>query len=138
MQVDIAFDEVLPEPPAWTRIPLALDAERQLVVQAATPELSLAWKLLWLHTDSAAGDGPRPKDLYDAVILAEDRRVRLSLRLLRRVMRAASIDIAVPSPEDWSEFAADNPGARGSARDWLTRLTSALSERGLPCPGQHD
>lgn len=131
VQVDIAFDEVLPEPPAWTRIPLAPNAERQLVVQAATPELSLAWKLLWLHTDSAAGDGARPKDLYDAVILAEDTRVRLSPRLLRRVMRGVSIDIAAPSPGDWSEFAADNPSARGSARDWLTRLTSTLSERGL-------
>lgn len=32
--------------------------------------------LLWLHADSAAGDGPRPKDLYDAVILAEDTRTQ--------------------------------------------------------------
>lgn len=138
VQVDFALDERLPEPPAWTRIPLAHDATRQLLVQAATPGLSLAWKLLWLHADSAAGDGPRPKDLYDAVILAEDTRTQLSPRLLRRVMRQgattagapageAGIALSPPTPADWSAFAADNPGTGGSVRDWLNRLTSALA-----------
>ncbi len=138
VQVDFALDERLPEPPAWTRIPLTHDATRQLLVQAATPELSLAWKLLWLRTDSATGEGPRSKDLYDAVILAEDNRTHLSPRLLRRVMGQgartarvpagkASIEISPPTREDWSAFVADNPGTGGSARDWLNRLTSALA-----------
>jgi hypothetical protein len=137
VQVDFALDERLPEPPVWTRIPLAHNATRQLLVQTATPGLSLAWKLLWLHADSTVG-GPRPKDLYDAVILAEDTRTRLSPRLLQRVMRQgattagappgeAAIAISPPTPVDWSAFAADNPGTSGSAHDWLNRLTSALA-----------
>jgi hypothetical protein len=138
VQVDFALDERLPEPPAWTRVPLAHDATRQLLVQAATRELSLAWKLLWLHTDSAADDGPRPKDLYDAVILAEDNRTQLSPRLLRRVMcqgattagapaSKASTEISPPTRANWSAFVAGNPRTGGSARDWLNRLTSALA-----------
>jgi len=137
VQVDFALDERLPQPPAWTRIPLATDATRQLVVQAATRELSLAWKLLWLHTDSVTADGARPKDLYDAVILAEDVRTRLSPTLLRRVLSQASatgapasgadLEISPPADADWSAFAAGIPGAEGSARDWLNRLISALA-----------
>jgi hypothetical protein len=138
VQADFALGERLPEPPAWTRIPLWPDGTGEIVVQAATPELSLAWKLLWLHADSAAGDGPRPKDLYDAVILAEDNRTRLSPRLLRRVMsqgattagaRAgeAGAGIMPPAEAAWSAFAADNPAASGSTSDWLNRLASALA-----------
>jgi hypothetical protein len=138
VQVDFALDERLPQPPVWTRIPLAHDSVRQLLVQAATPELSLAWKLRWLDADSATVTGPRPKDLYDAVILAEDNRTRLSPKLLRRVMGAgemtagapavkASIEISPPTRANWSDFTADNPGAGGSADDWLNRLTSALA-----------
>lgn len=135
MQVDFALDERLPEPPVWTRIPLAHDSTRHLLVQAATPGLSLAWKLRWLHTDSATGDGSRPKDLYDAVILAEDARTRLPPGLLRRVMchgatppgAPAGIEISPPAHTDWSAFAVQNPGTSGSARDWLNRLTSALA-----------
>jgi hypothetical protein len=138
VQVDFALDERLPEPPAWTRIPLAHDVTRHLLVQAATPALSLAWKLLWLHTDSATGGGPRSKDLYDAVILAEDDRTQLSQRLLRRVMchgattegapaGQAGIEISPPTDANWSAFIADNPGIGGSAPDWLNRLTSALA-----------
>jgi len=137
VQVDFALDERLPEPPAWTRIPLEPDATQQLLVQAATPELSLAWKLLWLHTDSATDDGPRSKDLYDAVILAEDNRTQLSPRLLRRVMRQAAatgapageanIEISPPTAADWLALAAANPGTAGSASDWLNRLTTALA-----------
>jgi hypothetical protein len=134
VQVDFALAERLPEPPAWTRIPLAHDATRHLLVQAATPGLCLAWKLLWLHEDSAAGGGPRPKDLYDAVILAEDHRTRLSPGLLPRVIAqgatpagAAGTGISLPAHANWSAFAASNPGIRGSARDWLNRLTSALA-----------
>lgn len=126
VQVDIAFDVPLPEPPAWTRIPLGPDGARELVLRAATPELSLAWKLLWLHADSATTAGPRPKDLYDAVILAEDSRVRLTPKLLRKVMDNVSPKIAVPAATAWAEFAEASPGARGPARAWLDRLSTAL------------
>lgn len=138
VQVDLVLDERLPEPPTWTRIPLAPDATRHLLVQAVTPELSLAWKLLWLHTDSATDDGPRSKDLYDAVILAEDSRTQLSPRLLRMVMcqgattagaptGEAGIEISPPTHANWSAFVAGNPGTGGSACDWLNRLASALA-----------
>jgi hypothetical protein len=150
VQIDFAVDERLPEPPAWTVIPLAHDSTRQLLVRAATRELSLAWKLLWLHTDSAADDGARPKDLYDAVILAEDNRTQLSPGLLRRVMRQgataagapvgkADIEITPPTCANWSAFVAGSPGTGGSADDWLNRLTSALASmkiRTLVLPGQ--
>src|SRR5262249_5001085 len=61
-QVDIVFSEKLPVPPVPVRIPPSM-----VEVPAATPELSLAWKLLWLETDT----WPQGKDLYDATLLAE-------------------------------------------------------------------
>jgi hypothetical protein len=141
VQIDLALDEPLPEPPVWTLIPAPRAAAGPLVVQAASRELSLAWKLLWLHTDSGTDAGPRPKDLYDAVLLAEDGRTRLSAKLLRRVMSPSAagvgaencdLDISAPGQADWSAFAADAPklGARavgGSAHEWLNRLSNALA-----------
>lgn len=137
VQVDFAMDERLPEPPVWTAISRANEPEAPLLVQAASPQLSLAWKLLWLHTDSAAGEAPRSKDLYDAVVLAEDDRVGLSMRLLRKVLRgrAAAIgsecelDISPPTQAEWSTFVAANPGIRGTAHDWLNRLDIALASK---------
>ncbi|HET9169463.1 MAG TPA: nucleotidyl transferase AbiEii/AbiGii toxin family protein [Actinospica sp.] len=69
VQLDLASDERLPEPPVWTLIPRANGAE-PLPVQAVSRELSLAWKLKWLRLDAAGEDGPRLKDLYDAMLLA--------------------------------------------------------------------
>ncbi|MCE0534125.1 nucleotidyl transferase AbiEii/AbiGii toxin family protein [Kineosporia rhizophila] len=75
VQIDFVFNEPLPEPPQ----PLALPDGGQ--VQAASPALSLAWKMLWLISDMH----PQGKDLYDAVLLAEQQ--VLSRPLLDEVFR---------------------------------------------------
>jgi hypothetical protein len=77
VQLDFVFNERLPAEPE--PVELACGA----VVLAATPELSLAWKLLWLVSDAH----PQGKDLYDAVLLAE--RYPLPLELLDEVFRLA-------------------------------------------------
>ncbi|MER6319914.1 hypothetical protein ABT237_40140 [Streptomyces sp. NPDC001581] len=50
---DFARDEWLPEPPVLTAIPRG-DGTGPTVVRTASRELSLAWKLLWLHAHCAA------------------------------------------------------------------------------------
>ncbi|MCB5164843.1 nucleotidyl transferase AbiEii/AbiGii toxin family protein [Streptomyces bambusae] len=66
VQLDFVFNERLPQPPGPVHVP-GLAGGDGAVLQAATPELSLAWKLMWLLTDRH----PQGKDLYDAVLLAE-------------------------------------------------------------------
>ncbi|MBZ3900541.1 MULTISPECIES: nucleotidyl transferase AbiEii/AbiGii toxin family protein [Streptomyces] len=135
-RMDFARDEPLPENPVWTAIPRA-DGSGRTVVRTPGPGLSLAWKLLWLHADSAAEDRARAKDLYDAVLLAEAGATRLSPRLLRAVFRGEpggtapgdplSVDTLAVSPEAWAEFRAEHPRVRGTAEEWLRRLARALA-----------
>ncbi|MGW2088709.1 nucleotidyl transferase AbiEii/AbiGii toxin family protein [Streptomyces sp. NPDC001880] len=66
VQIDVVFNETLPSPPVLTGLRPLGDGPG-CRVQAVSPELSLAWKLLWLVTDAY----PQGKDLYDAVLLAE-------------------------------------------------------------------
>ncbi|MFE3448937.1 nucleotidyl transferase AbiEii/AbiGii toxin family protein [Nonomuraea sp. NPDC059194] len=130
VQLDFVFNEKLPVPPTVTLIPRAGGASSTLV-QAVTPELSLAWKILWLASDMY----PQGKDLYDAVLLAE--RVSLPPGLLRQVLvdalgerEATVFDAeAVRSLEmpDWAEFRAEYPQVKGRAATWLQRLARALS-----------
>jgi Nucleotidyl transferase AbiEii toxin, Type IV TA system len=87
VQLDFAADEPLPDAPVFAAVPRG-DGGPPTVVRAAGREASLAWKLLWLHADSARG-GCRTKDLYDALLLAESDRTRLTARLVRRVVRQA-------------------------------------------------
>ncbi|MEU6216283.1 nucleotidyl transferase AbiEii/AbiGii toxin family protein [Streptomyces sp. NPDC047022] len=135
VQIDFALDERLPRLPVWTLVPRG-DGGAPSVVRTASRELSLAWKLLWLHTDAATGDGPQCKDLYDAVLLAEDDRTRLSPRLLREVLRGSlagaapdgfSLDPGTFDEADWTAFRTDHPLVRGTAQGWLDRLTTALA-----------
>ncbi|SDJ60014.1 nucleotidyl transferase AbiEii/AbiGii toxin family protein [Streptomyces indicus] len=124
LQLDFALDERLPRPPVWTLIPRA-DGGAPTLIRTASRELSLAWKLLWLYADAASGDGPQPKDLYDAVLLAEDPRTRLTPALLRTVLRkfAAETPGGLSVDESaWARFRAAHPNARGSARSWAARL----------------
>ncbi|MDW6060331.1 nucleotidyl transferase AbiEii/AbiGii toxin family protein [Streptomyces sp. FXJ1.4098] len=59
VQLDFVFNEPLPAPAAPTSIPRRADPdgppqgspEPPIRLNAATPELSLAWKILWLITD---------------------------------------------------------------------------------------
>ncbi|RKE23185.1 nucleotidyl transferase AbiEii/AbiGii toxin family protein [Streptomyces sp. TLI_171] len=129
--VDFARDERLPEAPVRTAVPRG-DRSGASVVRTASPELSLAWKLLWLHAD---GDRARAKDLYDAVLLAELCAGTLRPALLRRVLtrepgHPGTLHLAglTVRPADWAELLAANPGIRGTAPDWLARLHAALTD----------
>ncbi|GAA4210854.1 nucleotidyl transferase AbiEii/AbiGii toxin family protein [Microbispora amethystogenes] len=129
VQLDFTFGERLPVPPEVALIPRA-GGEEATPVLAATPELSLAWKLLWLADDR----WPQGKDLYDAVLLAE--RVRLPRDLLHEVLReplgerrtAAFGPETIRSLEvDWDEFRTEYPQIGGVPADWLDRLARALA-----------
>ena len=135
VQVDFSCNEWLPEPSVFTAIPRA-DGAQPTIVRTASRELSLAWKLLWLHADCAADGRAQAKDLYDAVLLAEAPETRLSPRLLQKVFRhepgnraaadALRLDAVALWSVDWEELCADNPRVRGTAEEWLGRLSRAL------------
>ncbi|MEU1180220.1 nucleotidyl transferase AbiEii/AbiGii toxin family protein [Streptomyces sp. NPDC005820] len=133
VQLDFCRDEVLPEAPVWTAVPRG---DGTLVpVRTVSRELSLAWKLLWLHTDHAGQGRAQGKDLYDAVLLAEAPDTRLSPRLLRKVLRRTlgpEADAFGPRAMahwriDWAALREEHPWIRGGAQDWLDRLTRALA-----------
>ncbi|MPY39024.1 nucleotidyl transferase AbiEii/AbiGii toxin family protein [Streptomyces phyllanthi] len=135
VRLDFARDEWLPEPPVLTAVPRG-DGTEPAAVRTASRELSLAWKLLWLHADCAADGRAQGKDLYDAVLLAEAEATRLSPRLLRQVFRREPgrpkdvdplrLDVVTPRSVDWAAFRADHPQVRGTAEEWLERLSRAL------------
>ncbi|MFE6846327.1 nucleotidyl transferase AbiEii/AbiGii toxin family protein [Streptomyces sp. NPDC057686] len=127
VQLDFVFNERLPEEPE--PVELACGA----LVLAASPALSLAWKLLWLVGDAH----PQGKDLYDAVLLAE--RYPLSYELLDQVFRLAP-EQPLPNPgvtladiaaygnvgHEWNHFTAEYPHLSGSEQDYARRLVAAL------------
>lgn len=129
VQMDVVFQEPLPEAPILMGITPQIGAP--FTIRAASRELSLAWKLLWLATDSY----PQGKDLYDAVLLAEQ--THLSEELLRRVLaefdsRYMQMEL---SPEiflaqedlDWDNFQKEYPWIQGDAQEWRNRLACALA-----------
>lgn len=134
VQIDFARDETLPCRPEFALVP-RLDGREPALVRAAGPDLSLAWKLLWLDTDSGSRERARGKDLYDAVLLAESPRTRLDPALLRRVLRRARPGTAGElTPDDitrwsvdWHSFRAAHPRVHGDLDRWLARLSRALA-----------
>ena len=133
VRLDFARDERLPEPPVWTLVPRG-DGGSPAAVRTASRELSLAWKLLWLHTDSRDGGRAQGKDLYDAVLLAEAPDTALSPRLLRAVFRDTAgpvTDLLRPAAisrwdVDWAGLHERHPRVTGTAGEWLRRLGAAL------------
>ncbi|RCG15495.1 nucleotidyl transferase AbiEii/AbiGii toxin family protein [Streptomyces reniochalinae] len=144
VQLDFVFNETLPAPAVRTRVPRPAGvAEEPSTVRAASRGLSLAWKLLWLVSDAY----PEGKDLYDAVLLAEDPSVALSFETFRAVFRDVEYgqydrDPVLPGDlahaarcVEWFEFAKEHPhlaGPPGFAHDapaavWADRLTAALA-----------
>ena len=127
VQMDVVFSEELFAAPILMQIPLPDGAT--IPVWAATKEMSLAWKLLWLETDSY----PQGKDLYDAALLAEQ--TTLSLPLLYRVLAESDCRPRLPlQPDfpmqwdvDWENFQTEYPWIEGEAGDWQKRLTTALA-----------
>ncbi|WTW93043.1 nucleotidyl transferase AbiEii/AbiGii toxin family protein [Streptomycetaceae bacterium NBC_01309] len=134
VQLDFALDEPMPEAPVFALVPRA-DELGPTVVRTASRELSLAWKLLWLHADSAGDDGARGKDLFDAVLLAESPRTRLAPKLLHRVFaRAGALDLGHLTEHDvrnwvvdWRSFRIEHPDVRGDADAWRARLARAIA-----------
>ncbi|MEU1622076.1 nucleotidyl transferase AbiEii/AbiGii toxin family protein [Streptomyces sp. NPDC005722] len=127
VQLDFVFNEHLPQPPEPTELPGGA------VVQAATPELSLAWKLMWLINDSHA----QGKDLYDAVLLAE--RHPLPYELLHEVFRLSGewpyhrdtilledVTEAVGYVE-WRHFVTEYPQYKNAEREYADRLVRAVT-----------
>ncbi|MEU1665664.1 nucleotidyl transferase AbiEii/AbiGii toxin family protein, partial [Streptomyces sparsogenes] len=138
VQLDFVFNERLPAPSAPTTIPRYAgpdapeeSAEPPIRLHAATPELSLAWKILWLITDMH----PEGKDLYDAVLLAES--TELPFALLRRVFEGVEGGYYERNPvllewigsveADWFEFRKDYPHIKGRHGEYRTRLVKALA-----------
>ncbi|MFH8365944.1 nucleotidyl transferase AbiEii/AbiGii toxin family protein [Streptomyces sp. NPDC018031] len=143
VQLDFVFNEMLPVPAVRTVLPPLSGAGAPVTLLAATPELSLAWKVMWLATDRF----PEGKDLHDALLLAESGSVRLSFELLRSVFQDVEdgwYDRNPVLPEhiaasvretEWFEFAKEYPhlaGGRpgrsdGPPADHVDRLLAALA-----------
>ncbi len=131
VQLDFVFNERLPVAPE--PVGLACGA----VVLAATPALSLAWKVLWLISDRH----PQGKDLYDAVLLAEH--CHLPNALVQEVFREAG-EWPYPNAElglehirflapdgyvgaEWEHFEAEYPHLAGPGEQaFIDRLVEAL------------
>ncbi|WP_433756368.1 nucleotidyl transferase AbiEii/AbiGii toxin family protein [Nocardia sp. CA-135398] len=135
IQLDFATEDILPDERVWTAIPRG-DSGPPTPVITASRELSLAWKLLWLHTDSTEQNCAAGKDLYDAVLLAECPQTRLTRRLLRKVLGDKAHGFGPEAIRgwrvDWGEFAAYHWARHDMDIDfdvntWLQRLAHALS-----------
>jgi hypothetical protein len=126
VQMDFVFGETLRTPPAPVTLPEAWS--HGTPVLSASPEESLAWKILWLFSDAY----PQGKDLYDAVLLAE--RTHLPLELLHAVLSSGAA-CALPYESgdlefdyiEWDEFQKEYPWVEGSAEDWIERLHIAMA-----------
>ncbi|MEV3972503.1 nucleotidyl transferase AbiEii/AbiGii toxin family protein [Streptomyces sp. NPDC050698] len=128
VQLDFVFNERLPEEPEPVELPGGA------LVQAATPELSLAWKLLWVINDAHV----QGKDLYDAVLLAE--RYPLRYELLHEVFRLTGewpypyrerillehVEYAVGHVE-WEHFVTEYPRFRYDEHSFAERLVRAVA-----------
>lgn len=127
VQLDFVFREELPEPAQ--RMALASATGEPIAVRAASPQLSLAWKLLWLATDMH----PQGKDLYDATLLAE--KFPVSRLLLARVLGddvhakklVADPFVLLQMTVEWEHLVAELPLCEGSELSWKTRLAEALA-----------
>lgn len=135
IQLDFAAEETLPDERVWTAIPRG-DGGPPTPVITASRELSLAWKLLWLRTDSMEKDRVAGKDLYDAVVLAECPQTHLTPRLLRRVLGDYAHGFGRETIRrwrvDWDEFAVTHWACYEMDIDldpnrWLERLAHAFS-----------
>ncbi|MFJ7279061.1 nucleotidyl transferase AbiEii/AbiGii toxin family protein [Kitasatospora sp. NPDC098663] len=125
VQLDFVFTEHLPVPPESYQLPGVTGR-----LFAATPQLSLAWKILWLASD----DHPQGKDLYDAVLLS--RTDEVPYELLRQVFTQSdeTWSRCPLLPEqiaglyaDWDEFAKDYPQFTGPVEEFPAQLLAGLS-----------
>ncbi|WP_194895307.1 nucleotidyl transferase AbiEii/AbiGii toxin family protein [Catenulispora pinisilvae] len=139
VQLDFVFGEELPEPAKASEFWFA--GSVPTTMRAVSPELSLAWKLLWLATDSY----PQGKDLYDAVLLAEA--VHVPFPLLRdafaaepygesRIVQTLTANLRdTQKYDDWVGFQEDHPDAVGGPEALVRRLLTALEPTFAEAPG---
>lgn len=130
VQMDFVFGEKLPTAPVPTY--LSLSGKEPVLMRTASPEQSLAWKLVWLATDSYAAG----KDLYDAVLLAE--KFGVSPDVVRATFKAAESgfyngqvsfarDDVLNWSTEWEDFIKEYPTVKGTDKEWLERLANALT-----------
>ncbi|GGU39011.1 nucleotidyl transferase AbiEii/AbiGii toxin family protein [Lentzea flava] len=122
IQVDLVFDEELPIAPEPLRI-------AGTTLFAANQELSLAWKLQWLMTDSY----PQAKDLYDAALLARHTTVDtgLVIGLLEPELGARALDfdrrsVLEMDHVDWDNAPTELPVTKADEPALLERIAAAL------------
>lgn len=131
VQLDFVFNEHLPVGPEPVVLPSASGGP-EVLLNAATAELSLAWKLMWLLSDMH----PQGKDLYDAVLLAEHTSLRYAL--LRQVFLdvdpsegcrpMGEREIAgLKGTVEWDHFVTEYPDVTGNEADFVERLAAALA-----------
>ncbi|MBO1334588.1 nucleotidyl transferase AbiEii/AbiGii toxin family protein [Streptomyces sp. VRA16 Mangrove soil] len=131
VQIDVVYHELLAVPAV--RTPLRpLGAGPGTVVDAVTPELSLAWKIMWLISDIH----PQGKDLYDAVLLAE--RATPSFDVLQRAFVLAGDELLRPGGRwwlaelaecadvGWEHFQGEYPQVTGEVDEYVGRLRAVL------------
>jgi hypothetical protein len=141
VQVDLVLNEELWTEPVDTKF--VLPDGRSTVLKTASPEQSLAWKLVWLNSDMY----PQGKDLYDATLLAES--YPLSTEVLRRVLddikKSGNCWDLFDAPDwdwdcDWTAFQVDYPQSIGTEKEYLKRLLDvlkpAMADLGIQRPGQ--
>ncbi|PYC88076.1 hypothetical protein C7C46_01615 [Streptomyces tateyamensis] len=131
IQLDFVFNEHLPLDPVPAQIP-SRSGSPDAQLNAATAELSLAWKLMWLLCDRY----PQGKDLYDAVLLAEHCTLRheaFQAVLLevdpRDAMHPFGLEhvSALRESVEWDHFVTEYPEITESADHYVDRLVEALA-----------
>ncbi|MFJ4768629.1 nucleotidyl transferase AbiEii/AbiGii toxin family protein [Streptomyces uncialis] len=129
VQLDFVFNEKLLVPPERT---VLADGTS---LWAATPGLSLAWKLMWIINDMY----PQGKDVFDAVLLAE--RHPLPYDVLRELLQLSGEwppDLNAPAvldfpyllgclrEVDWTHSAVQYPHLAAAEKELTARLAGAL------------
>ncbi|NKE61172.1 nucleotidyl transferase AbiEii/AbiGii toxin family protein [Lentzea sp. PSKA42] len=122
IQIDLVFNEELPIAPEPVEV-------TGTILLAANQELSLAWKLQWLATDSY----PQAKDLYDAALLAEHTTVDTGvvIELLRPELGDRAYDFDRKSVleldhVDWDNAPSELPVTKADEPALLERIAAAL------------
>ncbi|MFD3653279.1 nucleotidyl transferase AbiEii/AbiGii toxin family protein [Streptomyces sp. NPDC058620] len=130
LRMDFAYDEDMPEAPVRLDCPRG-DGGPPTAISAASPGLSLVWKLMWLTEDWDTEGAGAGKDLYDAMLLAEHPLTSLTRDHLL-VLETEVGDWFIPGSVrdfevDWDAFHAGHPWVEGDAAKTAERLERALT-----------
>ncbi|MFC9245513.1 nucleotidyl transferase AbiEii/AbiGii toxin family protein [Streptomyces sp. NPDC057136] len=130
LRMDFAYDEEMPEAPVRLDCPRG-DGGPPTAISAASPGLSLVWKLMWLAEDWETEGLGAAKDLYDAMLLAEHPLTSFTrahlLELEMEVGDWFTPDSVRDFEVDWDAFHATHPWVEGDAAKTAERLERALT-----------